>query len=89
MAKQSVQPLKSKPPASPKLEPKPYNPARCRMSKEEAVEENRKLRERRAKLKAYQKELEAEDTGVKETPPEVPVEEPKKRGRKKQSEVEE
>ena len=59
--------------------PKPNNPARKFMSKADAVAENRKEKERSAKLDDYKKQLEAED-GVQ-----APTE-PKKRGRKKSEE---
>lgn len=61
--------------------PKPTNPARKFMSKKEAVEDNRLMRERKAKLKDYKEQLEAEDAGKA-----APAEETKRRGRQKKTE---
>jgi len=66
---------------------KPDDPARKFMSKTDALEANRKSRERKAKLDDYKQQLEAEDAAPSApTAPEAPPEAPKKRGRAKKTE---
>jgi len=64
---------------------KPDDPARKFMSKTDALEANRKSRERKAKLDDYKQQLEAEDAAPK-APVDDVEEKPRRKGRPKKTE---